>query len=126
MSTKKELVKIINQKKEKMNDLFDQIEADLTKEHLLHPMFLELCRAKFVNEAPVDVAVTEEKIKNMKNILRDTRKFVKEYNTLRGYKTDLKSLKEAGNTKKERAGKRKRDEEEEEALAGPSIAKQIH
>ena len=53
---------------------------------------------------------------------------IKEYNTLRDYKIKLKSLKEAGNIKKERSEKRKRDEEdeEEEALAGPSITKQIH
>ena len=64
----------------------------------------------------------------MENIIRDTRKFIEEYNTLRGYKIDLKSLKDAGYNKKERTEKRKRDEEEEEeeALAGPSIAKQIH
>ena len=107
--------------------MLDQIEADLTKEHLLHPMFLEFCRAMFVNEAPVDVAASEEKLKNMENILQDARKLIKEYNTLRQYKIQLKSLKENGNIKKERAAKRKRDEEdeEEEALAGPSIPKQI-
>ena len=82
----------------------------------------------FVSEAPLDVAVTEEKLKNMENIIPDTRNIIKEYNTSRGYKIDLKSLKDAGNIKKERADKRKRDEEEEEeeALAGPSIAKQVH
>ena len=91
-------------------------------------MFLEFCREMFVNEAPVDVAVTEEKLKNMENIPRDTRKLIEAYNTLRQYKIELKSLKETGNIKKERADKRKQDEkvEEEEFLAGPSIAKQFH
>ena len=64
----------------------------------------------------------------MENIIGDSRKIIiKEYNTLHGYKIDLKSLKDAGNIKKERADKQKRDEEEEdEALTGPSIAEQIH
>ena len=127
MSNKKELVKRIKQKKDNMNDLFDQIQADLTKEHLFNPMLLEFCKEMFVNDAPMDVAATEEKLKNMENILEDTKKLIKEYNALRQYKIQLKSLKEAGNIKKERAEKRKRDEEDEEekALAGPSIPKQI-
>ena len=64
----------------------------------------------------------------MENILQDTRKLIKEYNGLHQYKMQLKSLKEAGNIKKERAEKRKRDEEDEEenALAGPSMPKQIY
>ena len=77
MSTKKELVKRIKQKKENMNNLFDQIQADLTKEHLFNPMFLEFCKQLFVNDAPLDVAMTEEKLKNMANIIRDTRTFIK-------------------------------------------------
>ena len=101
MSNKKELMKRIKTKKEKMNDLFDQIEADLTKEHLLHPMFLEFCREMFVNDAPLDLVVTEEKLKIMENILEDTKKLIKEYNALRRYKIQLKSLKEAGNIKNE-------------------------
>ena len=74
MSNKKELVKRIQQKKEKMNDFFDKNQADLTKEHLFHPMFLEFQKEMFVSEAPIDLAVTEEKLKNMENILEDTKK----------------------------------------------------
>ena len=48
-----------------MNDLFDQTQADLTKEHLFYPML-----------APVDVTVIREKLKNMENILRDTQKLI--------------------------------------------------
>ena len=93
-----------------MKGLFDQNQADLTKEHLFHPLLLEFRREMFVNEDPVDVAVTEEKLKNMENFLRDTKKLMKEYNVLRQHKIELKSLKETGNIKKERADKRKRDE----------------
>ena len=127
MSNKKELMKRINQKKEKMNDLYAQIQADSTKEHLFRPKLWDFCKEMFVSEAPLDVAVLERNLKNMENILQDTRKLIKEYNGLRQYKMQLKSLKEAGNIKKERAEKRKRDEEDEEekALAGPSIPKQI-
>ena len=128
MSTKKELVKSKNQKKEKMNDLYAQIQADSTKEHLSCPTLWDFCKEMFVSEAPLDVAVLERNLKNMENILQDTRKLIKEYNGLRQYKMQLKSLKEAGNIKKERAEKRKRDEEDEEenALAGPSMPKQIY
>ena len=79
-----------------------------------------------VNDAPLDVAMTGEKLKNMENIPRDKQKLMKEYNTLRQYEIQLKSLKETGNIKKERAVKRKLDEEdqEEDALAGPSIPNQ--
>ena len=112
MSNKKELMKRIQQKKENMNDLLDQIQADLTKDHLFHPKFLDFCKEILVNDAPLDVAMTGEKLKYMGNILRDTQKLMKEYNTLRQYRIQLKSPKETGNTKNEQAAKRKLDEED--------------
>ena len=86
-----------------------------------------LGKKMFVSEAPLDVAVLERNLKNMENILQDTRKLIKEYNTLRQYKIQLKSLKETGDIRKERAEKRKRDQEDEDekALAGPSLPKQL-
>ena len=72
MSNKQELVKRINQKKEKSNDLYAQFQADSTKEHLFHPKLWDFCKEMFVSEAPLDVAVLERNLKNMENILQDT------------------------------------------------------
>ena len=40
-------------------------------------MVLEFCKEMFVNDAPMDVAATEEKLKNKENILEDTKKLIK-------------------------------------------------
>ena len=98
MSEKQELVERTKQKNENKNELGDQTQSGLTKEHLCHHMFLMHLREKIVKDGPTVMAATVEKLNYMESILRDRRKLVKKQHFI-SFKNPVKITEETGNRK---------------------------